>query len=324
MADVKWLLVGTGDIVQKRVAEALAATPNSQIVGICGSSIDRVNALADRFNAHERHSDLAQSLQTTTANAVYLARPVEFHASEAIAVINADKHVLIEKPLARTAAEAEQIIVAAKNKSLIVGCAYYRRCNARFAHARRLIREGTLGKIVLIRMAYIAWFNPAADDPKRWRVDPVRSGGGPAADMGSHMFDVLIGLMGMPTRLIGQTATLVQPYTAEDTATALMGFPDGAQATACFGWSSKTWTHEMEIIGSEGKLTWRPYDAGKVLLTLGRETQELDLPSAPNVHQPLVEDFVQAIMENRPPVCPIAEAAKTDQLLDQLYARPQS
>jgi predicted dehydrogenase len=319
MTDVKWLLVGTGDIVRKRVAEALATTPNSRLVGVCGSSMDRVDALADQFNARERHTDLKQALMTTGADAVYLARSVEYHAGEAIAAIKAGKHVLVEKPLARNAEEADSIVAAAKGADVVAGCAYYRRCGARYAHAHRLIQSGALGKIVLMRMAYVAWFNPSEDDPKRWRVDPARSGGGPVADMGSHMFDVLIGLFGMPSEVIGRAATLVQPYAVEDTATAMLRFADGAQATAAFGWSSKTWTHDMEIVGSEGKLTWRPYDSGKVLLTLGREVQELDLPPAANVHQPLVQDFVEAIHSGRPPASPLAEAQKTNRVMDMLY-----
>jgi predicted dehydrogenase len=321
MRDVKWLLVGTGDIAHKRVAQALATVPNSRVVGVCGSSMDRVEALADRIDAKERYTDLNQALKTTGADAAYLARPVEYHASEAIAALNAGKHVLIEKPLARSAAEADSVVAAAKGADVLAGCAHYRRCSARYAHARELIQTGGLGKITLVRMAYVAWFNPSVDDPKRWRVDPVLAGGGPVADMGSHMFDVLIGLLGMPSEVIGRCATLVQPYAVEDTATALLRFPDGTQATAAFGWCSKTWTHEMEIIGSEGKLTWRPYDAGKVLLTIGREIQELDLPPAANVHQALVEDFVQAIQTGRAPVCPLAEAAKTNRVMDLLYGR---
>jgi predicted dehydrogenase len=323
MRQVKWLLVGTGDIVHKRVADALAGAADSCVVGVCGSSMERVGPLADKVGAPERYDDLGRALVDTAAEAVYLARPVEFHAGETIASLRAGKHVLVEKPLARTGAEADEIVAAAMGTGRIVGCAYYRRCSPRFAHARRILLEGKLGKIVLIRMAYVAWFNPALDDPKRWRVDPARSGGGPVADIGSHMFDVLIGLFGMPEHVVGQAATLVNDYAAEDTATVLMRFNGGIQATASFGWSSKTWTQEMEIIGSEGKLTWRPYDTGKVLLTIGRETQELDLPPAANVHQPLVEDFVRAIQENRPPVCPAVEAARTNRLLERVYGRGQ-
>jgi predicted dehydrogenase len=182
-----------------------------------------------------------------------------------------------------------------------------------------MIERGEFGRIVLVRMVYFSWFAPEADDPKRWRVLRDRSGGGPISDMGSHMFDVLIGLLGMPVKVYARCANLVHQWEVEDTASIVMELPDGAQVTAVFAWNSKTWRHEFEIVGTEAKVCWHPYDAGQVIKTAGRQVDELALPPAENVHLPLVEDFVRAVLEDRSPVCPLTEAAKTNALLDAVY-----
>jgi len=199
------------------------------------------------------------------------------------------------------------------------GVAYFRRFAPKYTMAKEMLTTGVFGQIVLIRMTYYSWFNPAANDPKYWRVIPEKSGGGPLSDMGTHMFDVLIGLFGLPESVCAKIATQTQPYTVEDSAAAIMTMPGGAQVVCSFNWNSKTWSHELEIIGTEAKVKWHPYDADSVVKTVGRDIQEITAPNHENVHYPLVEDFVSAVEEGRNPAVTAAEAAKTNRLLDAVY-----
>jgi predicted dehydrogenase len=241
------------------------------------------------------------------------------HAEEARKALAAGKHVLVEKPLGLHGADARRIVQAAELAGRRCGCAYYRRCFPRFAHLKELLDRGGLGKIVLVRTSYLSWFAPQADDPKAWRVDPLKGGGGPLADMGSHMLDVMIGLFGMPRTVFAKTDTLVHDYPVEDSSAVLMTLAGGAQGIASFGWSSKTWFHDFEVFGSQGGVRWSPADTGEIVLTAGSQTQRLELPNAPNVHLPLIEDFNRAVLEDRQPVATAAEALKTNLLLDAIY-----
>jgi len=314
---LRWLLVGAGDIAAKRVAPALALS--GEIAAVCDVALGRAEQAAGLFGIQEIYDDLDAALDATSAEAVYLATPVHLHAKQAARVLESGRHVLVEKPLGINAADALRAVEAARSRDLRAGCAYFRRCSPRYLHAKRAIETGELGKIILIRMTYRSWFNPSPDDPKYWRVVPSRSGGGVLADMGSHMFDVLIGLFGMPARVFAKTRTLVQPYEAEDSAAVFMELPGGTPVVGGFLWNSRTWTHEFEIVGTGAAVKWLPYDTGKVIKTAGRETEELDLPGAENVHLPLVEDFARAVRSGRDPIAPLAEALKTNVLLDAVY-----
>src|SRR5688500_7711634 len=106
---INWLLIGTGDIAQKRVAPALVSSRNSRLVGVVGSDAGRARSLAERHGATESYTDLDKALADTRAHAVYVATPVFRHAVAATAALAARKHVLVEKPLARTAAEAREL-----------------------------------------------------------------------------------------------------------------------------------------------------------------------------------------------------------------------
>jgi predicted dehydrogenase len=315
---VNWLLVGTGEIVRKRVAAALASARGGRLAGICGG-LDRARAIADQFGIDEVYERLDHALADSRADCVYVATPVYRHAEEALQALAAGKHVLIEKPLGLDGADARRIVRAAESAGRRCGCAYYRRCFPRFAHLKELLDRTALGKIVLVRSSYLSWFDPKADDPKAWRVDPRKAGGGPLADMGSHMMDLVIGLFGMPRTVFARTDTLVHGYPVEDSSAVLMTLAGGAQAIASFGWSSQAWVHDFEVFGSESAVRWSPADAGEVVFTAGRQSEKLELPNAPNVHVPLVEDFNRAVLEDRQPVATVTEALKTNILLDAIY-----
>ena len=319
MTVVKWLLVGAGDIARKRVAPALATTTDSALVAICDPRQEAAHALAAQYHVGEVYDDFGQALTRTSAEAVYLATPIHLHAGHARQALAADKHVLVEKPLALSVAECRELVVAAEHSSRVAGCAYFRRLSSRYHHAQAMLQRGEFGRLVLMRLVYHSWFAPAPDDPKAWRVIRAMSGGGPLSDMGSHMFDVLVGLCGLPAQVYARCDNLVHRWDVEDTASILMTMPDGAHVTASFSWAAKAWRHEFEIVGTEAKLDWLPYDTGPVIKTVGRQTELIDLPSAENVHQPIVEDFVQAVLGRRRPACPLAEAAKTNRLLDAIY-----
>jgi predicted dehydrogenase len=318
MADLSWLLVGAGDIARKRVAPALAKVKGSTLAGVCDPRQAAAQALAAEYGGVPVFADLETALRESPAAAVYLATPIHLHAPQAVQALQAGRHVLVEKPLGLDSRECAAVVTAAARTDRTAGCAYFRRLTPRYRHAQAMLARGEFGRLVLARLVYHSWFDPAPDDPKYWRVVRARSGGGPLSDMGSHMFDVLIGLLGRPASVYARCANLVHAWDVEDTASLLMTMPDGAQVTASLSWCAKAWRHEFEIVGTEAKVDWLPYDTGPITKTVGRQTESLDLPSHENVHWPLVEDFVEAVAAGRPPACPLAEAAQTTQLLDAI------
>lgn len=322
--DLKWLLVGTGDIVRKRVAAALRDTPGSTIHAVCGGE-QRAEAIASEYGADRVYPDLDQALADPEAEAVYIATPVYRHRNEAVKAIEAGKHVLIEKPLGLSVADAQPIIDAAEANQVTAGCAYYRRCFPRYQALKQAVDNGELGDVTLVRTTYHAWFSPASDDPKAWRIDPKRSGGGPLSDMGCHMIDLVVGLFGLPVSVFAHADALVQrDWSVEDSSAIVMRLANGAHVLASFGWNSKTWVHEFEVVGSEARIRWFPADTGKIVTTIGRDQTEIDSPNAENVHQPLIENFVDAVRAGCEPVCPVAEAVQTNRVLDAIYQSSRS
>jgi len=320
---INWLLIGTGDIVRKRVGAAIAGAPGSRLLGVCGGK-GRAESIAETFGAPEVYHEVETALAGTQADAVYVATAVDHHVKEAVASLQAGKHVLVEKPLSFDAGSAREVVKAADVAGLWAGCAYYRRTFPRYAHLRDLLAGGALGRIVAVRLCNWSWYNPAPDDPKFWRIQKKSSGGGPLADVGCHMFDQMIGLFDLPESVFAHCDTLVHDYEVEDSSAIVMRLRNGAHVSAQFGWNSKTFRHEFEVVGSEGKVRWDPSDTGPVTVTMGRDVEELEMANAENLHQPLVEDFLDAIREGRAPLIPVSDALKTNQLLDGIFKSAES
>ena len=317
MNNVRWLLVGAGAIAGKRVASAIAETGNCELVGVCDVAEESARELAGEYGAPGVFSDVDEAIARSDFDAVYVATPVFLHVPIAIKALEAGKHVLVEKPLGISAEDAGRLVeVAGRYDRLKVGCAYYRRFYPAFAQAKEMLDKGEFGDIVLVRMHYYSWGAMAGDN---WRVIKGKSGGGPLSDMGSHMFDVMIGLLGMPETVYAKVQNHVHSYEVEDSAAIVMRMPDSADVVASFHWNSKTWTHEFEIVGTEARVKWHPYDGPAVVRTVGRDIETIEMPNADNVHLPLVADVVRAVREDRPPAVPLAEAAKTNVLLDAVY-----
>lgn len=315
---MNWLVVGAGDIAKKRVIPAILSDKRCRVAGVCDLVEARARELAAPCGARA-FTDFAAALADPAVEAVYLSTPVFLHAPQAVEALQAGKHVIVEKPLGLNAADAQRVVDAAAGAKGRCGVAYFRRFTPRYRHLKELLDKGTLGQVVLVRMCYFSWFNPDRDDPKYWRVVPERSGGGPLSDMGTHMFDLLIDAFGMPTAVQARVERLTHLYGVEDSAVMTMKLACGAQADASFHWNSRTWSHEFEVVGTEAKVKWHPYDAGPVQLTVGRETKSLELPGADNVHAPLIADFVDAVESGHPPAITPEQGLLTNRLLDAVY-----
>ena len=315
---INWLIVGAGDITDKRVMPALAAEPRSDIVAVCDLVEERATKTAREHQARA-YTEYERALEDPEVHAVYIATPVFLHVPQAIAALQAGKHVLVEKPAGLSETQVSELEAVAQDAAGFCAVAYFRRFYPRYRMAQEMLENGEFGQVVLVRMTCFSWFDPAPEHPKYWRVVPDKSGGGPLADMGSHMFDVMIGLLGLPVRVVAKVATLTHSYAAEDSAVALMEFDSGAQVIASFNWNSRTWSHEFEIIGTEAKVKWHPYDGPTVLKTVGRDIEEIELPNHPNVHYPLIEEFVSSVLKGRQPQVCVEEARQTNSLLDAIW-----
>ncbi|MGQ4488267.1 Gfo/Idh/MocA family oxidoreductase [Streptomyces sp. 372A] len=184
------------------------------LAAVCGRDRAAVEAAAARHGWAAAETDWRALIARDDVHLVDICTPGDSHAEIAVAALEAGKHVLCEKPLANTVAEAEAMAAAAeraaaRGRSAFVGF-NYRRVPA-LAHARRLIAEGRLGSLRHVRAVYLQdWLTDPAS-PLTWRLDKDRAGSGALGDLGAHVVDLAQYLAGVPLAAVSAlTETFVR------------------------------------------------------------------------------------------------------------------
>jgi predicted dehydrogenase len=308
---VNWLLIGIGDIARKRVIPAILADSRSELTGFVTRDAKKVEAYPGTHAWPTLEAALASDEKV---DAVYIASPVVFHAAQAIAALRAGKHVLCEKPVAMNYAEAASIAEAAHETGKLFGVAYYRRLYPKLRRAKELIAAGTIGQPLFAEGIYHGWLE---SEERGWLRDPALAGGGPLYDVASHRIDAMNFLFGKPERAAGLRSNALHDLKVEDSATVLIGYAGGVHAVVDARWNSRIARDEFRIIGTDGALDLTPLNGPELR---GPNIAE-QMPTAANVHQPAVENFVAAILDGVMLACRGEEAIWTDWITEQVMSQ---
>jgi len=301
---LNWLVIGIGDITRKRVLPAILAEKRSSLYAV----LTRDARKAEAYPGVLAFSDLAAALADPAIDAVYVASPVSMHAEQSIASLRAGKHVLCEKPVALNFAQAEAMTTAALESGCLLGIAYYRRFYPKLIRARQLIAEGAIGKPLLVEANLHSWL-----ESRSWLSDPALAGGGPLYDVGSHRIDACNFLFGEPLRATGLLSNALHELAVEDSATVLIEYAGGVHAVVDVRWNSRIARDQFRIVGTEGEISLDPLNGPPLrLLDSEGHLREEQLPTHANVHYPVVENFVSAVLEGTPLACPAEQAIWTD------------
>ena len=305
---IHWLVAGVGDIAVKRVIPAILAEPRSRLAAVVTSQ----PAKAAQYGV-PGYGSLEEGLADPAVNALYVATPVALHHPSVLAALRRGKHVLCEKPVAMNYAQAAEMATAAEGTGLVCAVAYYRRLYPKLLETKRLLASGAIGRPVLAELNCHGWFNPT-DGNRGWLVDPKLAGGGPLFDIASHRIDLLHFLFGKPLRATGFVSKAVHTYDVEDNATVMVEFAGGVRGIVDVRWHSRVERDQCRIVGTEGALELDPLN-GPLLRT---PAGDLELPAHPNLHYPVVHDFVDAVLDGRTPACPVSAAIQTDWVTSQI------
>jgi 1,5-anhydro-D-fructose reductase (1,5-anhydro-D-mannitol-forming) len=304
---LNWIVIGIGDISIRRVIPAIQAEPRSRLYGL----VTRDPAKAAPHNTRV-WTTLSEALSDPEVHAVYVATPVFLHAPQTIQSLRAGKHVLCEKPMAMNEAEARSMVQAAEESRRTFGVAYYRRQYPKVQRAKELLAAGAIGKPVVAELTCHGWFDGKTFDGKEshrnWLIDPALAGGGPLYDVASHRIDVLNFLFGQPGRVTAQLSNAVHHYAVEDNATVMIEYPGGLRGIVDVRWHSEVSRDECRIRGTEGEMDLSPLNGPELLYPGGRE----NLPPHANLHYPMIENFVDALLGKAPLLASGASSFWTD------------
>ena len=301
MKKLRWGLIGCGDIARKRVAPALNDLPTCELVAVSRANFDKAESFAREFGAKRWYRDWQELVADEEIDAVYIATPVNLHAAQTIAASEAGKHVLCEKPMAMSTLECDPMIAACEANHVKLGVAYYRHHYPAIDRIKVILRTNEVGRAVIAQVNAFERFAPEGEHPRRWLLEKEFSGGGPMMDFGCHRIEVLINLFGSVKEIKSIIGNVLFDREVEDTATALLQFEDGPQAALSITHAAAEPQDTLDIFCSDGSIHVAALNEGKVKVrTCKGERVEVHQPHA-NLHQPLIADFVEAVLNNRAP-----------------------
>jgi predicted dehydrogenase len=331
---VKWGVIGSGGIARRRtIPEGIAPASNAVLVSVYNPTAS-VNAEVGRqFQAQPVST--VEDLLKTDVDAVYIASPPAAHAAQVKACARAGKHVLCEKPLGRTVAEAEEIIQACTEAGIRLGTAFMMRFHAQHQAASHLVADGKLGKPVFARAQLSCWYPPRDG---AWRQDPELAGGGSLMDMGGHCIDLLELFFGSVATVSCFTGSTVHGYASEDSAVVALRFENGALGVvdAFFCIPDEASQNRLELYGSLGSIlakgTLGQGDRGEMRASMhekppGYDAQQgrppadgyLISPQPVNTYRAEIEEFSRAVIEERDPANNGALGLRSQKVLAACY-----
>ena len=296
---LKWGLIGCGDIARRRVAPALRDAERSELIAVSRARSELAASFAKDFGARRWYADWRDLLKDDEIDSVYIATPVHLHAAQAIAAAEAGKHVLCEKPMAMNVDECDRMIDAARSQGVKLGIAYYRRFYPVVERIKEIIESGEIGVPVLAQAEAFEWFDPVAGDPRAWFLQKQLAGGGPMFDFGCHRIEVFLNIFDPISEVKAVIANTVFDREVEDTAAALFRFTGGVCAVLSVSHALAGSKDTLNIFGSLGSIHVSVLNQGKMrVINKFGERSETHAPAA-NLHLPLVEDFITAVLCNR-------------------------
>ncbi len=315
----RWGVIGAGDIVRRRVAPAIRDSPGCELTAISRARAELARPFAEECGARRWYARWRDLVGDRDLDAVYVATPVAVHAEQTIAAAEAGRHVLCEKPMAMTAAECDRMIAACRASGVKLGVAYYRRFYPAIQRVKAILAAGEIGTPVFAQMNAFEWFDPAADHPRRWLLDPSRAGGGPMMDFGCHRLEVLVNLFGPVRHASGLTANVVFDRKVEDTAAVLLHFESGPCAAVAVTHAVGDKQDTFDVFGTRGSLRCAPLNAGELRIMVDGHTRLERHPPAVNVHRPLIDDFIEAVATNREPAVGGDTGRQVAAIEDEIY-----
>jgi 1,5-anhydro-D-fructose reductase (1,5-anhydro-D-mannitol-forming) len=293
---LKWLLIGASNIAEQ-VLPAILQVPGQQAVGVYSRSAERAKAFAAQFQIPQAGTDLPALLAATRADVAYVSSTNELHHTQTLQALAAGCHVLCEKPLAMSLADARQMVQTARDKGRVLATNHHLRAHAAHQWIREAVAQGKIGRLHSVQVSHAVYLPPHLQG---WRLNQPGAGGGVTMDILVHDVDLL--------RYLTQRNPLsVQCLTQnhgmavsglDDSSMSLLEFQDQVLAQVHVSFVAKHGTTRLHVLGTEGNIYAEDSlsQSGQARMVLSNQQGRTEIPvEKRNLYVPTITALVNAI-----------------------------
>ena len=324
MATLRWGILSTAKIADEKVIPGIRRAARCEIVAIGSRDEARGRAVAQRHGIPRVHGSYEALLADPDVDAVYIPVPNHLHGEWTLAAARAGKHVLCEKPLAMTAADAERMVEGCRAAGVVLMEAFMYRLHPSWVAVRELVAAGRIGRLTAVS----SWFSYYNDDPANIRN--IRAyGGGALFDIGCYSVNLSRMLFGSePTRV--EAAIVRDPNSGVDVLTSgILEFPAGGATFTCSIRAEPD--QQVHVYGTEGRISVGiPFNIPPDRPTRIHVTAGGDPPVAPatetiafeaaDPYGVEAERFAAAILDGGPLPTPPEDAVANLRVIESIFA----
>jgi len=322
-------IIGCGLIGHKRALSLTtgSAAESVRLVHCADRDLGRARKLAAMAGGCQTSSDWQQAVNDPAVSIVIIATLHDSLAGMTRAAIEAGKHVLVEKPAARNAAELTGLPELARARNVRVRVGFNHRYHRALQKAHALVCEDALGPLMFIRARY--GHGGRLGYEHEWRADPALSGGGELLDQGPHLIDLARWFLGDFTEIDGFASTMFWPVQVDDNGFMLLKTAKQQVAflhASCTEWKN---TFSFEIYGRDGKLDIKGLGGsyGTERLTFYKMRPEMGPPETTIWEYPMADNswsvefdaFLDDIRLHREPDANLTDAIAALTVIDHIY-----
>lgn len=337
-------MIGAGGIGRVHM-ETFAKTEGAEIVAVTDVNREAAEKAAKEYGIARVHDSAEKLIEDPDLDAVIIGVPNKWHAPLAVKALQANKHVLLEKPMAINLDSAKQIVRKQQESGKIVMISHQMRWEWLAQKVREQTEKGELGRIY---SAKAGWFRrKGIPGWGTWFTKKAESGGGPLIDIGVHMLDLSLYLMGNPKPMSVTGAVYAEfgprkrgigtwgkpnwdgYFDVEDLATAWIRMEDGSTLTLEVSWAVHMDTTSrpfIHLMGTEGGVALYGNERGKFLTERFDNTVDIDLVKPDDDEGARIRmsrHFLECIRDGKEPLTSVKTGYTNNLILDAIYRSSQ-
>ncbi|HEX8466156.1 MAG TPA: Gfo/Idh/MocA family oxidoreductase [Abditibacterium sp.] len=329
-------IIGGGGIAQGVHIPGYQKLPQVRVIAVSDPIDATREACEAKFGIEKTYADFEEMLANPEIDAVSVTTPNFLHAEATIKALEAGKHVLCEKPLAMNAVEGQKMVDASKSTGKKLMCGYHYRFTPEVQTLKKFAEAGEFGEMYFARTLAMRRRGIPG-----WGlfISKEKNGGGPLIDIGVHMLDATLHVMGFPkpvkvfgqtyqkfgkrkdvTGLMGQWDT--EKFTVEDFAAAQILFENGASLhleSSFVAEQAENDRMSFQIFGDKGGASYNPLQMYKEMHGTQLDITPQFLPKNVQAHHKEIESFVDSVINDTPVFTPGEEALEISKIIDAIY-----
>ncbi|MFA6598882.1 MAG: Gfo/Idh/MocA family oxidoreductase [Ignavibacteriaceae bacterium] len=298
---LKWGIAGCGKFTETAILPTFNLIPRAKINAIFSNDAKRAKTLSEKFLIPKAFDNFDEFLKSDI-DVVYIASANAHHYEQVLKAAKAKKHILCEKPLSITTAQAEEMVRVCKENGVHFAVDFVYRFHPLVEKAKAIIESSLLGKILYIN----AEFNVNLLPRDNFRYSKEAAGGGAVRDLGTHLLDLMRFLCGEIVELNGVNESLFYQSEVEDFAAGIVKFERGGFGHFQVAYCVPKSFNRMEIIGTKGAISLdglisARYGSAKLSILLEGEGKKVFRKRANKLYR-LLKSVTKSILKNEEPL----------------------